>query len=75
MTELVQEEAVEIVPDDFETRVEKLLGMIRDDPVNRDRMIVEMYLALSDLERGMRTMMQHGGPMGILKAMMGKNGG
>lgn len=72
--ESIEVEVIEVVSDDFESRVEKLLALIQQDDGTRDRMMVEMYLALTDLERGMRTMIQHGGPMGILKAMMGKNG-
>lgn len=72
LEENVQAESIEVVPDEFETRVMRLLGMIETDPSTRDRMQVEMYLALTDMERMMRTMMESGGPIAMLKAMMGR---
>lgn len=56
----------------FDERVNRLLTMMRDDPGVRDRMLCEIYIGFTDMERGMRTMMQNGGPVAMLKAMMGR---
>lgn len=56
----------------FEERVEKLMGRIAEDDSVRDRMLCEIYVAFTDFERMTRTMAANGGPIAMLKAMMGK---
>lgn len=56
----------------FDERVNRLLSMMNQDSGIRDRMLCEIYIGFTDMERGMRTMMQNGGPVAMLKAMMGR---
>jgi hypothetical protein len=70
--EVVEGEAVEPSEMPFEIRVDRLMGMIQEDSSVRDRMLCEMYIAFTDFERFTRTMAQNGGPMAMLKAMMGR---
>lgn len=55
---------------DFESRVAKLMDLT-SDPLAFRRMQVEMYLFLSDMDKGMRGFMQSGGPGGIIGRLMG----
>lgn len=64
----------EVVSTDFETRVQRLLDMMESDPRVRDRMLCEMYIGFSDMDKAMRTVALNGGPLKMLKAMMGKGG-
>lgn len=57
---------------DFATRVDKLVAMQSENPEVGMRMLAEMYIFVSDFERSARTMAMNGGPMAMLKAMMGK---
>lgn len=75
--ETVAESQLEVIEpaaeeNDFRERVEKLLARIEEDPKTRDIMLVEMYLAFTDFELMMRTMQHNGGPIAMLKMMMGK---
>lgn len=77
MSEVFQYEQDEEIPIGdlpFEERKSRLLAMIDADPVVRDTMIVEMYIAITDMERHMRSVMMNGGPFKMLARMMGKGG-
>ena len=65
-----QEEANE-----FQQRVTKLLNRIAEAEPDqaqelRDRMLIEMYLFMTDFEQHMRTMQLNGGPVAMFKALM-----
>ena len=64
----------EVIPVDFEQRVQRLMGMIETDSTVRDRMLCEIYIGFSDMDRAMRTVALNGGPFKMLRAMMGKGG-
>ncbi len=57
---------------DFATRVARLVQMQKDDPEVQMTMLAEMYVFVTDFERMARTMALNGGPMQMIKAMMGK---
>ena len=58
--------------DDFHVRVDRLIEMQKEDPEVQMRMLAEMYVFVTDFERMARTMALNGGPMQMLKAMLGK---
>lgn len=62
----------EVIPDDYQARVERLLGMIENDPAVRDRMLCEIYIGFMEMDRAMRSVALNGGPMAMLKALMGR---
>lgn len=68
--EMQVEPGTEVEPT-FEERVSKLMGMIAEDDSVRDRMLCEIYIAFTDFERMTRTMAANGGPIAMLKAVMG----
>ena len=77
MTEVVDETGLEVVAEiedesepSFEDRVERLMSMIQTDASVRDRMLCEIYVAFTDMDRAMRAMMESGGPMKMMMNMM-----
>lgn len=61
----------------FEETVDKLLAMIADDPSVRDRMIVETYVNLAQIEMGVRgamTMIQTEGMAGMMRGVFSRKG-
>lgn len=74
--ELELVESAEVIPSDYQERVERLMGMMEADSTVRDRMLAEIYIGFTEMDRAMRTMAMHGGPLKMLRAMMGgKNDG
>lgn len=68
-------EVEQLSPDQvFEQRVNRMLEMIQNDPEVRDRMLVEMYLALTDMERVTRAMMEKGPMKMFAKSLIGSRG-
>lgn len=71
----LQSPSAEEIPadgDDFSTRVAALVQKQKDNPDVQLQMQAEMYIFLTDFEQAMRTMQMNGGPMAMLKAMMGR---
>lgn len=56
----------------FEDRVDALMAKIAEDPTVRDRMMCELYIFISDFDTFTRTMAANGGPMAMLKMVMGR---
>ena len=70
-----QEEGQPEDPNEFDTRVNRLLGMIAEDPSLRDRMLTEMYVTLSEFQAQFAEMqdnMEKIGPRALFKSMFGK---
>lgn len=67
-----ESEIQEIELQDFEARVTNLVGMMNANPEVMHRCLAEMYVFMTDMEQAMRTMQLNGGPMKMLKALMGK---
>lgn len=63
---------VEEETDDFSARVAALVKKQKDNPDVTLQMNAEMYIFLTDFEQAMRTMQMNGGPMAMLKGMMGR---
>lgn len=64
--------------DAFQERVDRLVGMIGDDPSIRDRMIAETYVTIAEFSETLREMqaaMGSMGPAGFMRAMMSGGGG
>lgn len=64
--------SAEVEESTFENRVEKLMAQIAEDPTVRDRMMCELYIFISDFDTFTRTMAANGGPMAMLKMVMGR---
>ena len=58
--------------EEFEDRVSRLVQMMKDDETVPLRCLAEMYVFMTDMEQAMRTMQLNGGPIKMLKAMMGR---
>lgn len=73
------EASSEVSPEnDFDSRVARLMQMIEDDPRNRDRMIAELYVTVSEFGDEFRNMMEQMnnlGPAGFMKAILGRRKG
>lgn len=59
---------------DFASRVDRLVEKQKEDPEIGMRILAEMYIFMSDFERAQRTLMEMGGPMQMIKAMMKRGG-
>lgn len=61
--------------DEFRERVDRILALIEKDPAVRDRVLVELYVQVSEFATTFRAMQDDFGklgPGGILKMLRGK---